>query len=246
VDAHIVFMAILAKVLEGLEHSFRMVRNHHDKEDLMQEALGMVWKWTLRMLKRDKDPREFPSAVAGYAAKNVKSGRRVAGGSTGKNDPLCRIAQGRHGFRLEVLPTIRELTPGQREQDSFEEQLQDNTRSPVPDQVAFRIDFPQWLTTHTARSRDVMDAMMEGNCTTELAEAFGLTPGRISQMRRAFEHSWRIFIGELKKELTDGEEETGRERGGRPGRRQGGRAAPGESTRGPAGPARQGRARSDQ
>jgi hypothetical protein len=36
--------------------------------------------------------------------------------------------------------------------------------------------------------------MAAGYRTQELAEAFGLTPGRVSQLRREFEAAWKQFI----------------------------------------------------
>ena len=60
---------------------------------------------------------------------------------------LSPAAQRRHGFRVESLPVATRTAHedlygsahGQQEQDAFEERLRDNTRTPVPDQAAFRI-----------------------------------------------------------------------------------------------------------
>jgi hypothetical protein len=68
--------------------------------------------------------------------------------------------------------------------DAFEERLQDNTVTPVFDQVQFRIDFPAWLYTLTDHDRRVIEDMMQGERTIDVADNHGLTAGRVSQLRR--------------------------------------------------------------
>ena len=63
--------------------------------------------------------------------------------------------------------------------------------------MAFRIDFPAWLKTLTARERRLVRAMARNERTTDLSREFGVSPGRISQLRRAFMEDWRRFIDEL-------------------------------------------------
>jgi len=85
---------------------------------------------------------------------------------------------------------------GQEAQDAFEERLRDNTQTPVPDQVAFRIDFPLWRCTRCERDRRVIDELMAGGRTKDVSRKFGLTPGRVSQLRRDFLQDWQRFTDE--------------------------------------------------
>jgi hypothetical protein len=80
--------------------------------------------------------------------------------------------------------------------DAFEERLRDNTQSPVPEQAAFRADYPTWLAQLSTRHRAIIEDMALDVGTQELARLFKLTPGRISQMRREFHLNWRRFHGE--------------------------------------------------
>lgn len=73
--------------------------------------------------------------------------------------------------------------------DEFADALADNTKSRVPDQVAFRLDFPRWWRTFDRR---VLHTLMGGG-TDEVAAPFGISPARVSQLRRAFEQSWAAF-----------------------------------------------------
>lgn len=85
---------------------------------------------------------------------------------------------------------------GQDRIDAFEERLRDNTQSPVPDQAAFRIDYPGWLSQLGGRNRRIAEDMALDLGTQELAVRHRVSPGRISQLRREFHHGWRRFCGE--------------------------------------------------
>ena len=67
---------------------------------------------------------------------------------------------------------------GQHQQDAWEERLHDNTQTPVPEQVAFRLDFPAWLTTLTARERRLVHEMANNERTLDLSQRFDLSPAR--------------------------------------------------------------------
>ena len=69
-------------------------------------------------------------------------------------------------------------------------------RTPLPDAVAFRIDFSEWCDRFNDRKRKVLLALAEGSAGSEVAERFGLSPGRISQLRREYESSWQRMQGQ--------------------------------------------------
>ena len=72
----------------------------------------------------------------------------------------------------------------------------DNTMTPVPDQAAFRIDWPAWIRTRTDRDRRMIETLMRGERTFDVSQKFGLSPGRVSQMRRELHQDWLAFHGE--------------------------------------------------
>ena len=165
--------------------------------------MGQLWLWFVRLIEKGKDPLSFPMMLASYAARAVRCGRRLCGQEKGK-DVMASLAQQRHGFGVEALPSSllssfeeRYTTAhGQHKQDAFEERLKDNTQTPVPDQVCFRIDFPAWLTTLTPRERRLVQEMAQNERTLDLSQRFELSPGRISQMRRELHNDWTRFCGE--------------------------------------------------
>jgi hypothetical protein len=188
---HAAFLAILPRIeLHGRVY-FRHVRCPHRRADCVAEMVALCWKWFLRLVERGKDPALFPATLATYAARHVRSGRRVCGMERGK-DALSPLAQTRHDFVVEKLPDVSTLSA-----NPFAEALRDNTRTPPPEQAAFRIDFPAWLQTLTARERRLVRAMAHNERTLDLSKEFELSPARVSQLRREFHDDWRRFCGDL-------------------------------------------------
>jgi hypothetical protein len=162
----------------------------HHKHDAIAEALALSWKWFVRLVHRGKDPAAFPSALATFAVRAVFNGRRLCGNEKDQ-DVLSRLGQRRRGFTVCSLPKS-----GCLDETPFAEALRDNTQTPVPDAVAFRIDSPEWLAGQTDRDSLMIESMAMGERTTKLARRFGVSEGRVSQKRRLFREDWERFCGE--------------------------------------------------
>ena len=196
---HAAFLALLPRVQTHARFAFRDVRCPARKDEVVQEAVALAWKWFLRLHERGKDVARFEATFVTLVARAVRSGRRVVGVEPAK-DVMSPVAQRRHGFAVRGLTTARPAHDGrysrphgQRDQDAYEERLQDNTRTPVPDQAAFRVDFPAWRATLRGRDRRVLDRLMRDERTSDVARVFGLSPARVSQLRRRFRASWAAF-----------------------------------------------------
>jgi hypothetical protein len=201
---HATFLAILPRIELHGQIYFRHVKCPDRKEEVLAEMRGLAWKWYVRLHQRGKDPTAFVSAIATYAAKAVHSGRRDCGHEKAK-DVLSPVAQRRGGFNVESLPQststshdrLYGLPFGQEMLDGFEERLHDNTITPPPEQAAFRIDFPAWRRTGSERDRRIVDELMAGGRTKDVSAKFGMSPGRVSQLRREFMENWLRFCGEV-------------------------------------------------
>jgi hypothetical protein len=198
VDLHRIFVSLMPRI-EKHGHVYFRHKTPDKREELIAEMVGVSWRWFVRLVQRGKDPTAFVSAIASYAARAVNAGRRVCGMEKPK-DVLSPLAQCQKGFKVESIPTstcshetLYSVVAGQRQQDVFEERLRDNTQTPVPDQVSFRLDFPAWLQTRTDRDRHLIEALMAGERTMDVAEKHGLSPARISQLRREFLEDWEKF-----------------------------------------------------
>jgi hypothetical protein len=175
---------------------------HDRRADLTQEMRAVCWKWLLRLANKGIDASRFGAVLAYRAAQHVRNHRRLTGQEKA-SDVLSPRAQARHGFKLEGLDssmagsyeTLFGVT-GQRRLDEIEERLHDNTITPIPDQVAFKIDFWAWLATLTGRERRLIKAMARDERTKDLSREFELSEGRISQMRREFYIGWQRFCGD--------------------------------------------------
>jgi hypothetical protein len=200
---HAAFLSILPRIELHARFYFRGVRCPQHRDEAVQETVALAWLWFVRLVQRGKDPLTFPSVFASYAARAVKCGRRLCGQEKGK-DVMSHLAGRRHRFQVERLDTSTASSHeeryaqvhGQHHLDAFEERLRDNNLTPVPEQVAFRLDFPAWLETLTARERRMVREMANEERTLDLSRRFDVSPGRISQLRRELHLDWSRFCGE--------------------------------------------------
>ncbi len=192
---HTRFHSILPRIEKHAHVYFRHIKCREHKADRVAEVVALAWKWFVRLAERRKDARQFPSRLADYAARAVHSGRRVTGQISPK-DVLSERAQQRHGFCVGKLPDFSTEST-----NPLAEALADNTKSPVPDQVQFRCDFPAWLTTRTNRDRRLIERMAMCERTKDLARKFGLSEARVSQLRREYQEDWVRFADGTPDEL---------------------------------------------
>jgi hypothetical protein len=200
---HVRFLALVPRIETHAGICFRGVRCPVTREDRVAECVALAWKWFLRLAEQGKDVFAFPMAFAALVARAVKCGRRLCGQERAR-DALSLLAQQRHGFRVGSLPTStrsshEELyaTPqGQAQLDAFEERLRDNTITPPPDAAAFRVDWPLFLRGLTRRDRDMATFLSLGHSGKATAMRFGLSPGRVTQLRQRWCREWRACQGE--------------------------------------------------
>src|SRR5262245_27267003 len=183
------FLLILPRIELHGRISFRYLRCPALRDDAVAEVVALAWKWHLRLAERGKDATEFPSALATFAARAVKAGRGLCGRERAR-DVLSPSALRKHHFVVERLPVFS--TPGG---NLLEEALVDNRQTPPPEQASFRIDFPTWLRTRSERDRRLAEDLMRGERTQDVSTKFGLSPARISQLRRDFHDDWQRFCG---------------------------------------------------
>jgi hypothetical protein len=82
-------------------------------------------------------------------------------------------------------------------EETFADALTDNGVTPVPDQVAFRLDFPRWRRRRTRRDRRIIRELMLGERARDVARKHGLSAARISQKRRELLKDWRRFCEDM-------------------------------------------------
>ncbi len=184
------FLTALPRIEAHGNVYFRNVKCTSMKAEYLAEMTALSWKWFQSLVRRGKDPSSFVSAIASFAARAVKSGRRLCGQEKAK-DVLSPRAQQRRGFAVGRLPDFSSLN-----WNPLSEALADNTRTPPDEAAAFRIDFPEWLASLDDRKKRITEELMLGKRTLDVASRHGISPARISQMRREFEQDWLCFLGE--------------------------------------------------
>jgi hypothetical protein len=76
---HAKFLTLLPRVeLHGRVY-FRHLRSPQAKEEALAEMVALCWVWFVRLARNGSDASAFPSALATFAARAVRSGRRLCG-----------------------------------------------------------------------------------------------------------------------------------------------------------------------
>ena len=181
------YVAIMPRIVNHARITFRHMVCNDSRENAIAETVALTWMWFVRLIEQGKQPQEFVSVLAAYATKAVKSGRRLCGQEK-SNDVLSPLAQNRRGFTISPYPQFSTL-----DGNAIDEALIDNTQTPVPDQVVFRVDFPAWLSTRTDRDRLIIGELMSGERTLEVSQKYQVSQPRISQLRREYLEDWSAF-----------------------------------------------------
>jgi hypothetical protein len=181
------YQAMRPAVLAHLRFTFRFMRPE-EREDAIQETEALVVVAYERLFMQGRAAVAFASPLARYAVAQYRTGRRV-GGQLNVNDVMSRHAQRHHDLVVERLD--RRYPDG-----AWKEVLVEDHRTPVPDQVAFRIDFETWLAGLSRVKRAVTALLARRETTGDTARCCGLTKGRVSQMRRELQENWQAYRGE--------------------------------------------------
>jgi hypothetical protein len=159
------------------------------KADAVAEVVANCFCAFARLVAQGKANVAYPSALAGFAIRQYRDGRRT-GNRLRIGDVLSEYARQKKQIVVERLDKYDE------QDEAWQEAIVEDDRTPVADQAAFRVDFPAWLTRQTKRNRRIAEAMAVGERTSDVARRFRISPGRVSQLRREFHADWLDFHGE--------------------------------------------------
>jgi RNA polymerase sigma factor (sigma-70 family) len=186
---HKVFLRMLPKIVSYARSAFRH-RDPEAREDLVQEVVANACVAFKALWARGKQALAYATVLANYGIRQVRDHRKV-GGKLNIKDVLSPYCQKRKGVVVERLDRFDE------EENAWQEAVVEDTRTtPVPDIVAFRVDFADWLKSLRRRDRRMAESLALGNRTGDVAKRFNVSAGRVSQLRRELAESWRAFTGE--------------------------------------------------
>ncbi len=205
------YLTVLPVVERYAPLACRGLKCPHRSDDAVQELRSVVWLWLRRLAEKGRDGIAFIRSLSYLAARFVRSHRKITRSERAK-DVLSPLAQSRHGFRVEALPTstrrchedLYGTGTGQRRLDAYEERLRDNAMTPPDQQCMFRLDYRAWRAQHSKRDKHILDDLAQDETTLDVARKYRLSPSRVSQMRRLYMSSWRIFCGDEEPAVANG------------------------------------------
>ena len=144
------FVLIIPVIREHARISFLKL-GPEEREEMIEECVASAFKTYVRLIELKKADLVYPSVLATFAVRQVRDGRKV-GGSLNTNDVLSRYAQKRKPITIERLDRF------DADEDQWVEAVVEDDDTPVPDQAAFRIDFPAWLKKYQQPKRRIVEA----------------------------------------------------------------------------------------
>jgi hypothetical protein len=151
------------------------------RDESLQNVRALTWKYWLRLCQQGRGDEEgLLRNVWWFAIRQTKVGRTIIRGDgkrgTGRQDVYDRT----HGKDIEHIDLNHFIS-----QDT-----------PVPDQVAFRLDTPIFLAKLTEKQRRIALMLAEGLRTGEIAKQLGVTPAVISQCKARFKELYDEFFAD--------------------------------------------------
>ena len=131
----------------------------------------------------------IPQCWPGSESAQVRDGRKV-GGKLNVQDVSSEYAQRQKKFSVERLDQFDQV-----EDVWMEVFIEDRNAGPA-EVATTKIDFAAWLKSLPARVRRIAKVLATGERTSIVAEKFGVSAGRISQLRKELAQSWKKFQGE--------------------------------------------------
>jgi hypothetical protein len=173
------FIDMLPEIRKWLRLAFRQLGPDAREEAVAEGVVHSLLSYS-QLHGKGRAHRANASSLAWYAVRAVKRGRPAVGRMNGQ-EPLSRYAQVGSRIRFE------------RQNGEWIDKLVQDKRASVPDQVAAKLDVGAWLATLTKRTKRIAKDLALGCSTSEVAKKHGVTPGRISQLRRMLKESWAAF-----------------------------------------------------
>lgn len=150
----------------------RRFKGHWDLPAILNDAESVAFE-----LETTAPVHAKSSSIGYMAVKRIAIGRQfnqsVRSITTRKIDRRCQ----RPDFRQVQIKLKDLIDPG----------------APPSEAVPGWLDYQDWLSRHDARRRGIAEALAMGSTTSEVADQYGVSEGRISQMRRGYMQDWQQF-----------------------------------------------------
>ncbi len=182
------FLDLLPTIQKFARIAFRC-RNIEAQEEAVQETIANALVAYVRLVEQGKEDIVFAGPLVRYAVAQVRCGRRVAA-RLNIRDVLSEYCQRSKAIVVERLDQFN------AHDGEWQEILVEDKRVTPADLAASRIDYPAFLVTLTKLKRRIAETLASGETPGDVARSFGLSRGRISQIRRELHDAWLRFHGD--------------------------------------------------
>jgi hypothetical protein len=179
------FLKMLPQIRRQAELAVRAWRAEA-REELVAEVIANAYRAWVGLVDQGREQIARPSPLAQFALRQVRAGRRV-GCQLNVQDLLSAHARRVQGFTVERLERFDVHSGG------WQQILVEDRRAGPAETAAARLDVAAWLRTLTTRNRRIAKRLAWGDTTGAVARQFGLSAGRVSQLRRWLRSHWEQF-----------------------------------------------------
>jgi hypothetical protein len=183
------FLSMLPLIRQQAHHAFRAERADA-QDELIAEVVANAYCTFRRLVERGKHDIVYATPLAQFAIRQVRSGRRV-GAKLSVRDVTSHHVQRARGITVERLDVF------DGEANEWREMLLEDRKAGPAETAAIRIDVSAWFKNLGQKKRRIARMLARGETTSTVARIFGLSAGRISQLRLELQRSWNTFQGEL-------------------------------------------------
>ena len=171
---HDVLLRMIPVIEACAERAFQHLRSEA-RAEAVQNALCCACSAVARLAERGRLDLCHPTVMARYAIAQTKAGRML-GRTLNCQDVASRHCQQRKGVIVDRLGQSQTYSPDEL--------------------IVTRIDLSFWLATLNPRDRSVIQFFSIGHQANDVAKQFGLSEGRVSQLRRELYRSWCRYCDE--------------------------------------------------
>lgn len=180
------FVAMLPTIGTIARRAFR-AWNYSDREELVAEAIASSFVQYCGLLARGAADRAFATPLGHYGVRHAHVGRRV-GGHLNRDDVSSAYCR-----RHRKVSLLRLTLPSSSNQSTWKELVVEDRRASPAEVAAVRVDFQQWLDQLPEREHRIALYLASGEPTCNAAAHFGVSSGRLSQIRAELRASWEAF-----------------------------------------------------
>ena len=185
---HAGFLAMLPAIVKQVRFAFRHL-GPEARSEALQNCVANAMIAYARLYELGRIALAYPSVLGRYAIAQTRD-FRVVGGHLDIKDVLSPYCQTKKNVVVERLDKF------DKAEDQWQEILVEDHRAGPFDIVRIKLDFAAWLRSLPIKLRRIAKMLANGERTADVARRFGLSDGRISQIRRLLKDSWLRSQGE--------------------------------------------------